>query len=75
MTTSDLEPKWQTAAILIGRLIFACVFLMAVSFKFAGMQATADYIAVVAERYAATVCCYTAAAVRELWPVAGAVRR
>ena len=45
MTTSELEPKWQTAAILIGRLIFAGAFLMAVSFKFAGMQATADYIA------------------------------
>jgi hypothetical protein len=44
MITSDLEPKWQTAAILIGRLIFAGAFLMAVSFKFAGMQATADYI-------------------------------
>lgn len=44
MTTNDLEPKWQTAAILIGRLIFAGAFLMAVSFKFAGMQATADYI-------------------------------
>ena len=44
MTTSDLESKWQTAAILIGRLIFAGAFLMAVSFKFAGMQATADHI-------------------------------
>ncbi len=44
MTTSDLEPRWQTAAVLIGRLIFAAAFLMAVSFKFAGMQATADYI-------------------------------
>jgi putative oxidoreductase len=44
MTTSDLEPRWQTAAVLIGRLIFAGAFLMAVSFKFAGMQATADYI-------------------------------
>jgi putative oxidoreductase len=44
MTTRELEPKWQTAAILIGRLIFAGAFLMAVSFKFAGMQATADYI-------------------------------
>jgi putative oxidoreductase len=44
MTTSVLELKWQTAAILIGRLIFAAAFLMAVSFKFAGMQATADYI-------------------------------
>ena len=44
MTTSDFEPKWQTAAILIGRLIFAAVFLMAAGFKYAGMEATAGYI-------------------------------
>ena len=44
MTTSDLEPKWQTAAILIGRLIFAGAFLMAAFFKYAGMEATAGYI-------------------------------
>ena len=44
MTTSDLDPKWQTAAILIGRLIFAGVFLMAAGFKYAGMEATAGYI-------------------------------
>jgi uncharacterized membrane protein YphA (DoxX/SURF4 family) len=44
MTTSDLDPKWQTAAILIGRLIFAGVFLMAAVFKYAGMEATAGYI-------------------------------
>ena len=44
MTTSDLEPKWQTAAILIGRLIFACIFLMAAVFKYTGMEATAGYI-------------------------------
>jgi putative oxidoreductase len=44
MTTNDLEPKWQTAAILIGRLIFAAVFLMAAGFKYAGMEATAGYI-------------------------------
>ncbi|WP_159587606.1 DoxX family protein [Chelativorans xinjiangense] len=35
----------KTVAILIARLIFACVFAMAAGFKFAGMQATADYIA------------------------------
>jgi uncharacterized membrane protein YphA (DoxX/SURF4 family) len=45
MTTSDLEPKWQTAAILIGRLIFAGVFLMGAVFKYADMEATAGYIA------------------------------
>jgi putative oxidoreductase len=35
----------RTIAILIGRLIFAAVFAMAASFKFAGMEATAGYIA------------------------------
>ena len=45
MTTSDLEPAWQTAAILIGRLIFAGVFLMAAVFKYADMEATGAYIA------------------------------
>lgn len=34
-----------TSSILIGRLIFAAVFLMAASFKFIGMDATATYIA------------------------------
>jgi putative oxidoreductase len=36
---------WQTIAILIARLIFAGAFLMAVVFKFTGMDATAGYIA------------------------------
>ena len=44
MTTSDLEPKWQAPAILIGRLIFAGAFLMAAVFKYADMEATAGYI-------------------------------
>ncbi|OQM73507.1 DoxX family protein [Manganibacter manganicus] len=35
----------RTVAILIARLIFAAVFAMAASFKFAGMEATANYIA------------------------------
>ena len=35
----------KTAAILVGRLIFAGLFAMAATFKFAGMQTTADYIA------------------------------
>lgn len=35
----------QTLSILVARLIFAAVFLMAVSFKFMGMETTADYIA------------------------------
>jgi uncharacterized membrane protein YphA (DoxX/SURF4 family) len=36
---------WQAIAILIGRLIFAGVFLMATAFKFLGMGDTANYIA------------------------------
>jgi len=35
----------RTAAILLARLIFTAVFIMAAGFKFAGMQMTADYIA------------------------------
>jgi uncharacterized membrane protein YphA (DoxX/SURF4 family) len=35
----------KTVAVLAARLIFAAVFAMAASFKFAGMQMTADYIA------------------------------
>jgi uncharacterized membrane protein YphA (DoxX/SURF4 family) len=35
----------RTVAILIARLIFGGVFVMAASFKFIGMAATADYIA------------------------------
>lgn len=39
------QSSWQTAAILIARLIFAAIFLMAVSFKFMDMGSTASYIA------------------------------
>ena len=35
----------KAVAILIGRLIFAAVFAMAAVFKYAGMNATATYIA------------------------------
>lgn len=35
----------KTTAILLARLIFAAVFLMAVIFKFIGMEETAGYIA------------------------------
>lgn len=35
----------RTIAILMARLIFGAMFLMAASFKFAGMQATSAYIA------------------------------
>lgn len=41
----NVQSAWQTTAILIARIIFAAVFLMAVSFKFMGMGATAGYIA------------------------------
>jgi uncharacterized membrane protein YphA (DoxX/SURF4 family) len=44
--TSDAPvPLWQTIAILLGRLIFAGVFIMAAAFKFLGMGDTAGYIA------------------------------
>lgn len=35
----------STVAVIIARLIFAAVFLMSAGFKFAGMEATAGYIA------------------------------
>ncbi len=35
----------KTLAIIVARLIFAGLFLMAATFKFAAMQATPDYIA------------------------------
>ncbi|RWM05029.1 DoxX family protein [Mesorhizobium sp.] len=41
----ETQSTWQTAAILIARLIFAAVFAMAVTFKFMDMGATAGYIA------------------------------
>ena len=36
---------WHTPAILVARLIFAAVFIMAATFKFIGMEGTASYIA------------------------------
>jgi putative oxidoreductase len=45
MTTETNRKGWRTAAILVGRLIFASVFIMAVSFKLMGIDATAGYIA------------------------------
>jgi putative oxidoreductase len=45
MTPAAAEPKWHAIAILTGRLIFAGVFLIAVSFKFVSMEGTAGYIA------------------------------
>jgi putative oxidoreductase len=37
--------SWKTAAILIGRLIFAGIFMMAAAFKLTDMDGTASYIA------------------------------
>lgn len=45
MTSSTSAPGWATLAILLGRLIFAGVFIMAVSFKFLDIGGTAGYIA------------------------------
>ncbi len=45
MSINPSVPLWQSIAILVGRLIFAGIFIMAASFKFLGMDATASYIA------------------------------
>ena len=45
MTTNSQTPAWATAAVLIGRLIFAAVFLMALTFKVMDIDGTAAYIA------------------------------
>ena len=39
------RPAWTTAAVLVGRLIFTLLFVMAVSFKIADVNATAGQIA------------------------------
>ena len=38
-------PFWARTAVLVARIIFAAVFAMAMAFKFAGMGATAKFIA------------------------------
>jgi putative oxidoreductase len=45
MTTQANQAGWTTAAVLVGRLIFALVFIMAVSFKLMDIDATAAFIA------------------------------
>lgn len=45
MTTNSQSPAWATAAVLVGRLIFAAVFLMALTFKVMDIDGTAAYIA------------------------------
>ena len=45
MTSEAVRFSWKTAAILVGRLIFAAIFVMATTFKFIDMAGTANYIA------------------------------
>lgn len=45
MATDTGCAGWRTVAILAGRLIFASVFIMAVSFKLMDINGTAGYIA------------------------------
>jgi uncharacterized membrane protein YphA (DoxX/SURF4 family) len=46
MTTATTgRATWAAAAILVGRLIFAAIFIMAVSFKLMDINGTAGYIA------------------------------
>ena len=41
---SSRSTAWARIAIVVARIIFAAVFAMAMTFKFAAMQGTADYI-------------------------------
>jgi putative oxidoreductase len=45
MNSNATSSSWQAIAILVGRLIFAGVFIMAAVFKFIDIDATAGYIA------------------------------
>ena len=47
MTSEASQARWRIAAIVIARLIFALVFIMAVSFKLMNIDGTAAYIAAV----------------------------
>src|ERR1044072_5654210 len=44
MTTHSQAATWATAAVLVGRLIFAAVFLMGLAFKLMDIDGTAAYI-------------------------------
>jgi uncharacterized membrane protein YphA (DoxX/SURF4 family) len=44
MTTNLQAPAWPTAAVLVGRFIFAAVFLMALAFKLMDIDGTAAFI-------------------------------
>ena len=69
MTTETNRVGWTTAAILAGRLIFAAVFIMAVSFKLMDISATAGYIASAGFPLATLLACL--AALLELALIAG----
>ena len=45
MNMTAPAPLWHVIAILVARLVFAGLFAMAAIFKFANVDATADYIA------------------------------
>ncbi len=45
MTAESNEAAWRPTAIIIGRLIFVSVFIMAVSFKLTNINGTARFIA------------------------------
>ena len=45
MSTNLGHSKWEIPAVLVGRVIFAGVFIMAVTFKLMDIGATASYIA------------------------------
>jgi putative oxidoreductase len=44
MASNPDRSSWMVAAVIVGRLIFAAVFLMAVSFKLMDIDATATFI-------------------------------
>src|SRR5262245_55161590 len=45
MTINSQSPTWATVAVLVGRLIFGGLFLMALTFKVMDIDATATFIA------------------------------
>ncbi|HVX91996.1 MAG TPA: DoxX family protein [Xanthobacteraceae bacterium] len=45
MSPTSPDSGWKAVAVLLGRVIFAAVFVMAVSFKLMDIDATAGYIA------------------------------
>jgi putative oxidoreductase len=45
MSPTSPDSGWKAVAILLGRVIFAAIFVMAVSFKLMDIGATASYIA------------------------------